>query len=244
MKDIDWLLKEKYHGEKTESFFADIKRLDAGEPLAYVIGHQPFLNTTIWLDSQPLIPRTETEFWIEKLISEIKQNATLPNKILDLCAGSGCIGVALSSAFPNAQLTFLEIDESHHQTIAKNCQFNNIPTERYTIVGGDLFTELTKQTFDLIVSNPPYIDVNLNRTATSVTEFEPALALFAQNAGLQILEKIIKDAPEYLTKNGQLWIEHEPEQVLPIDELAKKYFIVYTENDQFGIKRFSKLVLQ
>lgn len=138
----------------------------------------------------------------------------------------------------------MEIDESHHQTITKNCQFNNIPPERYTIVGGDLFTELTRQTFDLIVSNPPYIDVNLNRTATSVINFEPALALFAPNAGLEILERIIKDAPKYLIKNGQLWIEHEPEQALAIEKSAKKYFSVYTENDQFDIKRFSKLVLQ
>ena len=99
-----WLLKEKYHGEKTDGFFADCKRLALGEPLAYLIGWTPFLNTKIWLDSHPLIPRPETEFWVERAITSMRENAqdTLgflaePAKVLDLCAGSGCIGVAMAT---------------------------------------------------------------------------------------------------------------------------------------------------
>ncbi len=64
-KDIAWLLQEKYGGEKSEAFFADCKRLALGEPLGYLIGHTPFLDCTIYLDSKPLIPRAETEFWTE-----------------------------------------------------------------------------------------------------------------------------------------------------------------------------------
>ena len=70
--EVDWLLNEKYHGEKTSAFFTDCVRLETGEPLAYVIGHIPFLDCTIYLDSRPLIPRVETEFWVEKLITTIK----------------------------------------------------------------------------------------------------------------------------------------------------------------------------
>jgi methylase of polypeptide subunit release factors len=74
-QDIEWLLKEKFGGEKSDAFFADCKRLALGEPLGYLIGHVPFLGCTIHLDSKPLIPRTETEFWTEKAIEEIKRAA-------------------------------------------------------------------------------------------------------------------------------------------------------------------------
>ncbi len=244
MKDIDWLLREKYHGEKTESFFTDVARLQTGEPLAYIIGHQPFLNTTIWLDSHPLIPRSETEFWVEQLIEESRRDYFTPNIILDLCAGSGCIGIALALAFPLAHITFVEIDRQHHKTILKNCRVNNINDNRYKIIDGDLFSELTNQTFDLVVSNPPYIDIKLERTEASVRDFEPALALYSEKNGLEILEKIIAETPRYLTANGQLWLEHEPEHSLVLAELAKKQFLIHTQEDQYGVKRFSKLVLQ
>jgi release factor glutamine methyltransferase len=101
-QEIKWLLEEKYQGEKSEAFFSDCKRLALGEPLAYIIGYSPFMNCKIWLDNKPLIPRPETEYWVNEAIDTIKNNATLSlgleitsPKILDMCAGSGCIGVSL-----------------------------------------------------------------------------------------------------------------------------------------------------
>ncbi len=95
-QDEVWLLREKYQGVKTDAFFEDCARLKNGEPLAYIIGSIPFLNTTIFLDAHPLIPRPETEFWVEKAIAHM--NVRAPLRILDLCAGSGCIGVAVLTA--------------------------------------------------------------------------------------------------------------------------------------------------
>ena len=120
-QDIEWLLKEKYQGEESVAFFADVKRMALGEPLGYLIGHVPFLDTTISLDSKPLIPRPETEFWVEKVITEIKLgSAGAPLRVLDLCAGSGCIGVAVAKAIPGATVDFSEIDAKHLPTITKN----------------------------------------------------------------------------------------------------------------------------
>ena len=79
-----WLLQEKYHGEKTEAFFADCKRLALGEPLGYLIGHVPFLDCTIWLDNHPLIPRPETEHWVEQVI-EVINDDLLANGITMEC---------------------------------------------------------------------------------------------------------------------------------------------------------------
>jgi len=138
-----WLLKEKYNDVESDAFETDCERLAAGEPLAYIIGNVPFLDTTIHLDSRPLIPRPETEFWTEKVIQEMKNaddySHSKGTRVLDLCAGSGCIGVAIAKAIPNAHVDFVEIDEKHHATIQKNIKENGIDPDRTRIFGGDLF---------------------------------------------------------------------------------------------------------
>lgn len=241
-KDEQWLLKEKYQGEKSEGFFADCKRLQAGEPLAFIIGSIPFLNTTIYLDSHPLIPRSETEFWTEKALKAI--NARPEAHVLDLCAGSGAIGVAVASASPTSIVHFAELNEDHLATIAKNIIKNDIPTEHCEVVGSDLFEKIT-DTFDFILTNPPYIDPALDRTETSVKQFEPDEALYGGKHGLELITSIIADAPEFLNPSGELWIEHEPEQAAAIQVLgARAGFLPTTHIDQYGIARYSVLMLK
>ncbi len=242
-REISWLRDEKYHNEETADFFADCERLKSGEPLAYIIGYIPFLKSKIFLDSKPLIPRVETEFWVNQLIESYKDKS-VPQNILDLCAGSGCICVALGRAFPLATITLVEIDKAHHQTITKNFVENGLDLDRHIICGGDLFSDLTPQKFSLIVSNPPYIDETLKRTAESVLKYEPTLALFAPAAGFSILCRIITEAPNWLVTGGELWLEHEPEHGPLIEEVAKKNFLMTVYKDQYSVLRFSKLVLQ
>jgi len=249
MKDTDrdeaWLLKEKYHGEQTPEFHTDCLRLNAGEPLAYVIGFVPFLNCTIWLDSKPLIPRVETEFWTVFCLRTSATARMLKPKILDLCAGSGCIGVALAKELPTALVTFLDIETAHAETITKNCQGNGIAAERFAISVGNLFAPLKEDAkFNLIVANPPYIDKNLHRTETSVTTYEPHAALFSAESGFSHLRTIILGAAAHLEPRGELWLEHEPEHVALIQEAASTHFQVNTQPDQFGRLRFTQLVLQ
>lgn len=244
-----WLLQEKYSGQKTEGFLTDCTRLANDEPLGYVIGHVPFLGHTIHLDSHPLIPRPETEFWVEKAIATIDhashdQNDHQNVSVLDLCAGSGCIGVALASALPSARITFAELEAEHLSTIKKNADFNEIPNNRYTIVQSDLFENI-KGSFDYILTNPPYIDPVLDRTQTSVTNFEPHRALYGGHLGLALIKKIITKAPHHLSPHGQLWIEHEPEQAAAIAVMGTHSgFSPSAHLDQFGRVRYSRLVLQ
>jgi release factor glutamine methyltransferase len=237
-----WLLKEKYDGEKTEGFFTDCARLASGEPLAYVIGHIPFLNTTIYLDdSHPLIPRPETEYWVEKVIKKIQDQGLTSITVLDLCAGSGCIGVAVLKVIPQARVDFAEIDPSHHATISKNIIMNSIDPSRANIFGGNLFENSTGK-YDYILSNPPYIDSNLARTDTSVIAHEPHIALFGGDDGLSLIRQIIIDAPRFLAKSGTLVLEHEQEQSDAITVAAAIVgFRVNTHKDQFGIERYTHL---
>ena len=245
-QEVAWLLKEKYHGEKTDAFYADYKRLALGEPLAYVIGHIPFIDCQIWLDSHPLIPRPETEFWTEQCIDTIGSTSTLSLgleekslRVLDLCAGSGCIGVALGKAFPSARIEFSEINEQHLPTIQKNCKENGIAQDRTTIHHTSLFTGLTGK-FDIIASNPPYIDEQKSQADASVVDFEPHVALFGGKDGLETIRSIINSVSDYLAPGGQLWLEHEPEQYVKIAVLAERNNLTSTTyQDQFGVERFT-----
>jgi release factor glutamine methyltransferase len=253
-QEIEWLLGEKYKGEKSDAFFADCRRLALGEPLGFIIGHVPFLDCKIWLDSKPLIPRPETEYWTEKVISDIKTNYPVQHpeqtagsdqlRILDICAGSGCIGVAIAKAIPDAIVDFSEIDETHLPTITKNLIENSINQTRTHLYHSNLF-EAFSGTYQYIVSNPPYIDTTLRRIDASVVKNEPYVALFAGEGGMDVITHIIAEAPKHLERYGQLWLEHEPEQSVMIRNLAREYkFICTTHKDQYGVERYSVLVLQ
>ena len=240
-QDEEWLLQEKYNGEKTEGFFADCIRLAANEPLGYIIGSVPFLHSTIHLDSKPLIPRTETEFWVEKIIHQMKTKAKQELRVLDLCAGSGAIGVAVLSEIASAQVDFVEIDPLHHPTIQKNIIENEIDLTRTNILGGNLFEKITTQ-YDYILTNPPYIDPVLDRTTESVQQFEPKLALYGGTAGTELISNIITQASQFLTNSGTLVIEHEPEQTDAIHTHAKSHDFTYaTFTDQYELERYTQL---
>ena len=258
-QETAWLLSEKYTGVKSPAFDADCARLAAGEPLGYLIGHVPFLDCTIHLDSHPLIPRVETEFWTEKVIQAIKSQDTKKDhsqvrglasnlRVLDLCAGSGAIGVAVAKAIPSAVVTFAEIDVAHLPTIEKNLHINLASTpftymKGYHVVQSDIFSNVTGQ-FDFILTNPPYIDAAANTVAADVATHEPHLALFGGTLGMEIIARIITEAQTYLTPTGQLWIEHEPAQVDAITTCAHTHgFTIVTHPDQYNTPRYSILIM-
>lgn len=254
-KEQAWLLREKYNGEKSPAFFTDCKRLALGEPLGYLIGHVPFLDTTIHLDSRPLIPRPETEFWVEKAITEIKEyqqrtaglGLTTPEPITvaDMCAGSGCAGVAVLQQVNNTTVVFAELDERHLATIAKNVAANELSADRARIVQSNIFSALPGEKFDFILANPPYIDPALHRVEDTVKDFEPHLALFGGHGGMEIIIQLIVEAKYHLLPHGRLWIEHEPEQATEIAVVAAAHgFTANAQIDQYGVERYSILMLQ
>lgn len=237
-KEISWLLRDKYEGIESEAFLIDVERLKTGVPLAYIIGWVPFLGAKIWLDSGPLIPRSETEFWVEKAIQDLKARNIANPKVLDLCAGPGCVGIAVLKHVPNSEVHFAELVDDHHQTIRKNIRENSIEVERTKQIGGDLFEHVTEK-YDFILSNPPYIDPELsNRIQPSVALHEPSQALYGGVGGMEIIERIIREAPKFLSLGGVLYIEHEPEQEQVIKTLAMNAEVF---EDQFGMKRYTRI---
>ena len=203
-KDEQWLLDEKYGGVPTPEYEADRQRLAGGEPLGYVIGFEPFLGLKISLDSKPLIPRVETEWWTEQLLASVAKDE--PLTFLDLCAGSGAIGCAALARLPKAQVYFGELDPAHEATILKNIRQNGLDESRATIGIGDLFEPFHDNTFAVIAANPPYIPAG-REIAASVADYEPELALYGGTDGLDIIRSIATKLPKHLAKGGIAWIE-------------------------------------
>ncbi|MEK7147665.1 MAG: HemK family protein methyltransferase [Patescibacteria group bacterium] len=210
---------------------------NSDEPEAYAIGSIPFIHTQIYLDSHPLIPRTETEYWVNEVIKEINDKNILHPRILDLCAGSGCIGIAIMKELEDATVDFVEIEEKHHDTIRKNILENKLDNSKARIFGGSLFEKISDK-YDFILSNPPYINPALKyRVEESVIDHEPEQALFGGKDGLEIIKEILSKAEFYLKPDGSLYIEHEPEQAEIISE-SPMYLNSF--KDQFGVTRFSQ----
>lgn len=237
-EDIRALRRDKY-GDAETDMSEDLERLAAGEPLAYVIGWVPFLGLKIHLESRPLIPRPETEWWTEKLIAHLKEKfGDKPFTVLDLCAGSGAIGLAILAHIPAARVTFAELMPAHVQLIRRNIRQNDLDVSRTAVLEGDLFSPIpTGSRFDIIVSNPPYIPEN-RELPESVTIFEPPEALFSGTDGLSLIRRIAEEAPTYLHADGELWVECDSEHADAARDLLVKH-VDKTEirKDQYGRAR-------
>ena len=202
------LIRDKYAGDAGADLSGDIARLSADEPLAYVIGWMPFLDLRIGLDSKPLIPRPETEWWTEALVAHLRERfGDRPFSFLDLCAGSGAIGLAVLAKLPAAHVAFAELMPEHTTQIRKNIEANGLEASRAQVYESDLFAALPEDArFDIIATNPPYIPAARALDA-SVAEHEPYEALFAGADGLALIRRIAADAPHHLHPDAELWME-------------------------------------
>lgn len=256
------LLDEKYSGLQNLCFEKDVERLASGEPLAYVIGYQPFLGLKIYLDSHPLIPRPETEWWTEQLLAQIgngdsgvfrratarevaifQQKNTRPPKpvtdlrFLDLCAGSGAIGCAALARLPNAQIYFGEIEPAHEKTILKNIRENHLDEARTDIRIGDLFEPFADTQFDIIATNPPYVPTS-RVLPKSVADYEPTLALRAGEDGLDSIRRIAEKLPKHLAPGGVAWVECDRGHAKASRELFREQdLLAEIHTDQYGNPR-------
>lgn len=219
-EDIEALRREKYHGAKDANMHDDIARLLRGEPLAYVIGTQPFLGVDVSLTTRPLIPRPETEWWTELLIERLK--ALSSPSVLDLCAGSGAVGLSVLKHVPSAQVSFAELESSHLTDIEESIRRNSLDNTRAQVRAGDLFTPFIGHRFNVIAVNPPYIPED-RTLPKSVEHYEPSQALFSGTDGLMLITRILREAPEYVAPTGELWLEFDTGQEEEVQRLALSF---------------------
>ncbi|HEY9585027.1 MAG TPA: HemK/PrmC family methyltransferase [Candidatus Paceibacterota bacterium] len=272
-KDADllrgWLLQEKYHGVETPGYFADLKRIEGGEPLAYVIGWVDFLGCRINLSPRlphrrgqvrPLIPRPETEFWVERAISQIQTNYHVltdrlihgssrkdthaQKRILDMFAGSGCMGIALLKHLPHVAVDFGEKNSVLCKQIEENIALNNIDSARTHVIQTDIFSGITGS-YDFIFANPPYIDpIKKDTVQVSVLTHEPHDALFADDSGLCFIKKLLTEGGAHLKQKGVMYVEFGEDQKDHVAKLARdEGWKCEFYKDQFGVWRVARLTI-
>ncbi len=239
-RQIQWILQEKYNGKLTAAAKKDIERLKKGEPLDHIIGFTDFLGCKIWVNKHVLIPRVETEFWTEQAIDELKVIKLSSYKVLDMFAGSGCIGIAVLKHVKNSHVTFVESEKEAVKQIKINCKKNGIAKKRYEVVKSDIF-ENVEGTFDYIFANPPYIPLTQKKKIqSSVIDYEPHVALFGDKDGMFFVARFLADAKNHLTQHGKIYMEFDTKQKPAINALLKKMKYKKWDfcKDQYGKVRY------
>lgn len=189
-----------------------ISKLERKVPISYILGYVYFCGLKIKVNKNVLIPRVETE----ELLNYIYGNFDLNNKkILDLCTGSGCIALSIKSKFKNADVYASDISEKAIKVAKENSKENNL---NVSFIKSDFLNEIN-DTFDVIISNPPYIPL-LEKTET---KYEPKLALFSGIDGCDSYRRIFNCIEEKLNPKGIVLLEIEPNNVDKIKEIINVY---------------------
>jgi release factor glutamine methyltransferase len=210
-------------GDEKGRFNEFVARRATREPFQYIAGRQEFYGLEFEVTPDVLIPRPETEILVEEAIKGLGKLAELDKlsklSFCEIGVGSGCISVSILRNVPNATAVATDISDKALAAARRNAERHGV-ADRLVLKLGDLFAGVVDK-FDMIVSNPPYIpDADLTDMQPEVRDFEPHNALFAGNDGLDIVRRIIEEAPEHLNSGGLLLMEIGVGQ----SELLRRHF--------------------
>lgn len=220
-----------------------LERRTKGEPMAYILGEKEFWSLPLKVSSDTLIPRPDTERLVEVALDWA--NKRLENQeslqILDLGTGTGAIALALASELKQ-KVQVLGVDFKPEVVVLAESNRQTLQIENARFQQSDWFSTLGNQQFDLIVSNPPYIDAEDENLQIGDVRFEPLTALVADNHGLSDLQKIIENAPLYLKPNGALFLEHGWQQARYVQHIFRQnhWQAVETFQDYANLDRITK----
>lgn len=227
-------------------FNALVTRRHAGEPVAYLLGHREFFGRDFVTAPGVLIPRPETELLVDIALKKLgagdaaaeAETASNTPQILDLGTGTGCIAITLALECPQVRVTAVDASAAALAIAKENAQQLNA-TVRF--LQSDWYAGVEDETFDLIVSNPPYIAVADTHLAQGDLRFEPPAALASGADGLDAIRHIIATAPAHLSPQGQLWLEHGYDQAEAVRVLliVAGFIAIEQHCDLAGIVRVS-----
>ena len=235
-------LNQSIKKKDISAFYKLIKRRAAKEPVAYIIKKKEFWSKNFKVNENTLIPRPETELLVQNLIKSYKDKKI---SILDVGTGSGCILISLISELPFSKGIGIDISTQAIKVAKENASLHKVKNKVKFF--NKSIINLYNLKFDLLVSNPPYIErKNIKNLDDGIKNYEPLIALNGGNDGLDVIKKVIYKAKEILKINGRLAIEIGNGQSIKVSkELKKNKFIIEKNiDDYYGNTRclISKLI--
>lgn len=207
-----------------DRYIRNVKRLILGEPLQYITGRQEFMKLNFLVTKDVLIPRADTEILVEEVI-KLAEDINNPT-ILDLCTGSGAIAISLAKYVKNVHICAVDISPKALQIAKKNAELNGVKNN-IEFIESNLFEKLKDKKFDIIVSNPPYIETETIKTLSKDVQREPKLALDGGKDGLDFYRKISDNGYKFLNRQGFLCLEIGYNQRIAVKQIleSKKRYV-------------------
>lgn len=215
-----------------------IKRINERTPIAYLTNKAWFCGLEFFVDERVLVPRSPIGELIQAQFSPWLLDE--PTRIMDLCTGSGCIAIACAYVFPEAEVDAIDISADALQVAEQNIQDHGLEQQVFPI-RSDLFRDLPKEQYDIIVTNPPYVDQEDMNSLPDEFKHEPELGLAAGTDGLKLARRILANAPHYLTDNGILVCEVGNSMIHLVDQYPNIPFTwLEFENGGHGVFLLTK----
>ena len=204
-------------------------------PLQYILGEWGFYGLTFYVGEGCLIPRADTETLVDTAFDFLKDNPKA--RVLDLCAGSGCVGITIANRYTETDVTLIEKYDIPYSYCEKNIHKN--PSETLRVIKADIFDWTPEEKYDLIVSNPPYISARDMEKLEKEVLCEPDSALYGGEDGLDFYRTILRRFTPYLNKGGRIAVEVGYDQKDAVCELFKQAGLsdISTSADLNGIQR-------
>lgn len=227
---------KELNDEDVQVFFDKITKLNMGIPIQYITNIQEFMKLDFYVDENVLIPQPDTEILVEEVIKYYKDTTC---KVLDLCTGSGAIGISIAKYIEDSNVMATDISNKALQIAKLNAE-KNLVHKKMEFVESDLFENIVQNKFNVIVSNPPYIRTSEINKLDMQVQNEPHIALDGGNDGLFFYRIIAKNAYKFLEESGRLFLEigyDQKDDVIQLLQSTNMYKNIYSKKDLGGNDR-------
>ena len=230
--------KKEISEDEQMQYYLTLVEIAQGKPIQYITNKQEFYGSEFYVNEDVLIPQPDTEILVEEVLNIIDTyNENV--KILDMCTGSGCIGISLNKKMPDEKVTLLDISDKALLVAEKNANMILGDLSNIKFIKSNMFEEIEEE-FDIIVSNPPYIESKEIVKLDKQVQHEPILALYGGEDGLDFYRILIEQSHKYLSDNGYLCLEigyNQKDKVLQLLNENKNYTNIYSKKDLSGNDR-------